>query len=412
MKNKNLLNGVFFTFFLFTFFGCKTNTEYGETWYNSYNGKPFDKGASDKLVSRFGEPVEIGYEPLEGFDKIYFYGPTFSKEETNTLVSNYDQELTALTNWIKEEGVKQGLDENYLISSGNLYYEEYKSKKEDIYDKYEEIYKNKIGDKKLTFKDLANAYMVKNKLISINAAFDSILNKFPLDDYEKTKYKSMQYTYKTVSGVKGINMGYKEDWAYHYLNAYLTVYVDLDGKVRQINEYAKKCDKDELSKIKEKEGLPWVVFTIIVIVGYGVGRYFGSKTNCVIINSNKDLIILFLASISFAVLLYRFSEPTTKLFVNDPFFWTTIVILLCSFYFSKTGNPNNFAYFLISMITKVSLLLLIPVLVVIFIGSFGVGKKDLRFKDGTKGNTQTKAVGFAGAILVLVLGSLIKNNTK
>ncbi len=39
-------------------------------------------------------------------------------------------------------------------------------------------------------------------------------------------------------------------------------------------------------------------------------------------------------------------------------------------------------------------------------------KKDLRFKDGTKGNTQTKAVGFAGAILVLVLGSLIKNNSK
>jgi hypothetical protein len=85
---------------------------------------------------------------------------------------------------------------------------------------------------------------------------------------------------------------------------------------------------------------------------------------------------------------------------------------LFSFYFSKTGNPNNITYFLISIITKASLLLLIPVLVAIFVGSFGMGKKDLRFKDGTKGNTQTKAVGFAGAILVLVLGSLIKNNSK
>jgi hypothetical protein len=36
-------------------------------------------------------------------------------------------------------------------------------------------------------------------------------------------------------------------------------------------------------------------------------------------------------------------------------------------------------------------------------------KKDLRFKNGTKGNTQTKAVGFAGAILVLVLGTIIQN---
>ena len=36
-------------------------------------------------------------------------------------------------------------------------------------------------------------------------------------------------------------------------------------------------------------------------------------------------------------------------------------------------------------------------------------KKELRFKNGTKGNTQTKAVGFAGAILVLVLGTIIQN---
>ena len=64
------------------------------------------------------------------------------------------------------------------------------------------------------------------------------------------------------------------------------------------------------------------------------------------------------------------------------------------------------------MITKISLLLLIPLLVVIFIGSFAIGKKDMRFKDGTKGNTQTKAIGLSGAILVLVLGSLIKNNPE
>ena len=64
------------------------------------------------------------------------------------------------------------------------------------------------------------------------------------------------------------------------------------------------------------------------------------------------------------------------------------------------------------MITKVSFLLLIPLLVAIFIGSFAIGKKDMRFKDGTKGNTKTKATGISGAILVLVLGSLIKNNPK
>jgi hypothetical protein len=412
MKNKNLFNGITLTFLILTLFGCKTNVEYGENWYNTYNGKSFDKTASNKLVSRFGEPVEIGYEPLEGFDKIYFFGPNFTKVESITLVANYEQELTDLNNWIKEEGVKQGLNENYLISSANIYYEEYKSKRDDIYDKYEKIYRSKIGEKKLTFKDLANAYMLKNRLKSINASLDSILSNFTLDDYHKIKYKSIQYTYKTVSGVKGINMGYTEDWAYNYLNAYLTVYVDLDGKVRQINEYAKKCDKEELREIDENGGLPWILFSIIVVIGYTIGRYFSSKTNCVIINSNKDLIILFLASIAFVILLYRFSEPTINLLVNDPFFWITIFILLFSFYFSKTGNPKNISHFFISIITKVALLLLIPILVAIFIGSFGMGKKDMRFKDGTKGNTQTKATGIAGALLVLVLGSLIKNNPK
>lgn len=412
MKITKFLSGITLAFILFTVIGCKKNTEYGEDWYKTYNGKSFDKSASDKLVSRFGAPVEVGYEPLDGFDKIYFYGPTFTKQESISLFGNYEQEIAELNDWMKEEGRKQELNESYLFSSSNIYYEEYKSKKEDIYDKYEKIYKSKIGDKKLTFKDLANAYMIKNGLSSINASFDSILNKFPLDDYEKIKYKSIQYTYQTVSGVKGINMGYKEDWAYNYLNGYLTVYVDLDGKVQQINEYAKKCNDEQLRKIKENEGLPWILLSIIVVIGYSVGRFFATKTNCVIINSNKDLVVLFLASVSFVILLYRFSEPTTNLLVNDPFFWSTILILLFSFYFSKTGNPNNIGHFAISILTKASLLLLIPVLVVLFIGSFGMGKKDMRYKDGTKGNTQTKAVGVAGAIFVLVIGSLIKNNNK
>jgi hypothetical protein len=163
--------------------------------------------------------------------------------------------------------------------------------------------------------------------------------------------------------------------------------------------------------IEKNGGLPWMLFAIIVVVGYIIGRYFSSKTDCVIINTNKDLVILFLASISFVVLLYRFSEPNINLLINDPFLWITVLFLLFSFYYSKTGN-NNFLHFLISMITKVSFLLLIPLLVAIFIGSFAIGKKDMRFKDGTKGNTQTKAIGISGAILVLVFGSLIKNNPK
>ena len=391
---------------------CKNNVDYGEYWYQTYNMKPFDNTASKKLVNRFGEPIEVGYEKLNGFDKIYFFGPDFTKEESDTITAHYEIELNNLNNWIKEEGVKQNLNEDYLISSANNYYEEYKSKKEEIYDKYAKIYANKVGDKVLTFKDLANAYMSKKGLLSLNASLDSILNKFPLDDYDKVKYKSIQYTYKTVSGVKGIDMGYKEDWAFNYLNSYLTVYVDLDGKVQQIKEYAKKCDKEELKDIEENGGLPWILFTIIVLVGYIIGRYFSSKTNCVIINTNKDLVILFLASISFVILLYRFSEPTINLLINDPFLWITILLLLFSIYYSKTGNNNNILYFLISMITKISLLLLIPLLVVIFIGSFAIGKKDMRFKDGTKGNTQTKAIGLSGAILVLVLGSLIKNNPE
>ena len=408
MKNLKI---VAFAFLLLSLFGCKNNVDYGEYWYKTYNGKSFDNTASKKLASRFGEPIEIGYEKLNGFDKIYFFGPDFTKEESDTITAQYELELNDLNNWIKDEGMKQNLNEDYLISSANNYYEEYKSKKEEIYDKYAKIYNNKIGDKILTFKDLANAYMSKKGLISLNASLDSILNKFPLDDYDKIKYKSIQYTYKTVSGVKGINMGYKEDWAFNYLNSYLTVYVDLDGKVRQINEYAKKCDKEEIKDITENGGLPWILFTIIVVVGYIIARYFSSKTDCVIINTNKDLVILFLASISFVVLLNRFSEPTINLLINDPFLWITLLLLLFSFYYSKTGN-NNILYLLISMITKVSFLLLIPLLVAIFIGSFAIGKKDMRFKDGTKGNTKTKATGISGAILVLVLGSLIKNNPK
>ena len=98
---------------------CKNNVDYGEYWYQTYNMKPFDNTASKKLVNRFGEPIEVGYEKLNGFDKIYFFGPDFAKEESDTITAQYEIELTNLNNWIKEEGVKQNLNEDYLISSAN-----------------------------------------------------------------------------------------------------------------------------------------------------------------------------------------------------------------------------------------------------------------------------------------------------
>ena len=156
MKNLKIVT---YAFLLLCLFGCKKNVDYGEYWYKTHNGKLFDNSASKKLVSRFGEPIEVGYEKLNGFEKIYFFGPDFTKEESDIITSQYEIELTDLDNWIKDEGIKQNLNGNWLISSENYYYEEYKSKKNEIHDSYAKIYTRKIGDKILTYKDLANAYM-------------------------------------------------------------------------------------------------------------------------------------------------------------------------------------------------------------------------------------------------------------
>ena len=88
-----------------------------------------------------------------------------------------------------------------------------------------------------------------------------------------------------------------------------------------------------------------------------------------------------------------------------------IVLFLISIYLSASQN-KSIIHVVISILTKLSLLLLIPALTALLLLAFGSGKKDGRYRDGTENNSRTAAVAGAGVLMVLLIGSLVKSDEK
>jgi hypothetical protein len=95
--------------------------------------------------------------------------------------------------------------------------------------------------------------------------------------------------------------------------------------------------------------------------------------------------------------------------ISDYLLIGSIVIFLISICLSASKN-KDIMHVIISILTKIALLLLIPVLTALILLAMGSGKKDGRYRDGTQNNTRTAAVAGAGILMVALIGSLVKTD--
>lgn len=154
-----------------------------------------------------------------------------------------------------------------------------------------------------------------------------------------------------------------------------------------------------------------IEFGIFLLVSYIFGRVYSSNTVCRIICGWWDFALLFISSSLITYVSYQilsmggFDKNSGYLLIG------AIFLFLISIYLSASQN-KSIIHVVISILTKLSLLLLIPALTALLLLAFGSGKKDGRYRDGTENNSRTAAVAGAGVLMVLLIGSLVKSDEK
>jgi hypothetical protein len=146
-----------------------------------------------------------------------------------------------------------------------------------------------------------------------------------------------------------------------------------------------------------------------IIISYIFGKVYSSKTTCKIICGWGDFVLLLTSSLLITYVAFQLVYNSQYDQISDYLLIGSIVIFLISIGLSASKN-KDIVYVIISILTKIALLLLIPVLTALILLAMGSGKKDGRYRDGTQNNTRTAAVAGAGILMVALIGSLVKTD--
>ena len=160
-------------------------------------------------------------------------------------------------------------------------------------------------------------------------------------------------------------------------------------------------------------------FILLAILAIGILIYIGAyklsvNTNCVIVYGWKDFIVIALCPFFIFVLKDIIVEDISTLFIPMGFFSISII-------FSLIGNIRGSAkdgifyvilYTLASIITKIILLVVIPVIIFLGLLSATSGEKDKRYKDGTKNNARTANIRLFSAKVSFLFMPLMKTKKR
>jgi hypothetical protein len=150
-----------------------------------------------------------------------------------------------------------------------------------------------------------------------------------------------------------------------------------------------------------------IEFGAFLIISYIFGKVYSSKTSCKIICGWGDFVLLLTSSLLITYVAFQLVYNNQYDQISDYLLIGSIVIFLISICLSASKN-KDIMHVIISILTKIALLLLIPVLTALILLAMGSGKKDGRYRDGTQNNTRTAAVAGAGILMVVLIGSLVK----
>ena len=161
-----------------------------------------------------------------------------------------------------------------------------------------------------------------------------------------------------------------------------------------------------------------ITFGAVGLIFYIVALILSKTTECIIIWHWWDLIILAIPGIIFLGSFYMVynSENKSVEFINNialnilfVFSFVATIVLSVVANIKYSGVLKAAIFIIIAIAVKVFIAILIPIFLVLFLGALNSGKKDKRYKYGTKGNQNIIIAGIIAALAALLIGVLIKN---
>lgn len=178
----------------------------------------------------------------------------------------------------------------------------------------------------------------------------------------------------------------------------------------ELDVYAEPTESDDLS---EKSTAIVAIMLLCAVPVYIIGAMFAKKTRCIIVFGRADFILTLLPMATFIASDFVLVSKGGFLFLNILFCVSMLATLAISVFsnLGYSGVPNGIIYAAISVLTKVSIMMMAPLLLLLLLGSFFAGepaKKDRRYKTGWRPKRDSVLYLIILTLATFMLYSVIK----
>lgn len=221
----------------------------------------------------------------------------------------------------------------------------------------------------------------------------------------KTCYKSSVFLYESDSETETEKKFYKKA-----LNKMNLLGIENNASYEDISEIKTYInEKNNISKFDEFFGsFEFYLYLIFFLIIYIIALIVGDKTSCVIVYGKIDAFLLFIPCVSF-FFLKEVSFSLVNIILGIWFIVATIFTIIGNI---KSTHGNIFLiilYSFLSLLTKIALIFLVPLLAFIVIVEIVGAKADNRYRDGTRNNRKTALIAEAGVLFSILVLPLIKD---
>ena len=160
-----------------------------------------------------------------------------------------------------------------------------------------------------------------------------------------------------------------------------------------------------------------VLFFIIIVVVYIIGRLFSTHTDCIIFASLEEVILLFSPWAILIILAFITNYADLDIEISTFIIPITIIMFIISAILSVRANlgytvSKTILYIMVSFVTKVTLCIVAPAVLVLALTALPQSTKDRRYRDGTKNNQRSKNIAFITSVAFFIVFSLIKQKSR
>jgi tetratricopeptide (TPR) repeat protein len=172
--------------------------------------------------------------------------------------------------------------------------------------------------------------------------------------------------------------------------------------------------KSITNSLRSLELFGLILLLIVSVIVYTLAYSFSKKTNCIIIWSWWDLILVALSGLIFVYYLFDADNKIQNdVFANGFYFIVTLATFTMSIISNLKYSGVKWSLFaVVSILTKIILLFVIPLVLALLIIGYVYVKGDKRYKDGTRNNVRTRNMAIWTAVYTFLIVNLIKTGKK